>query len=115
MLAGLLLILYGAYTFYLGYLDITGAHLMTRFAAYMTAGIGVLLALLGLAHFKAPHKAFLASIVALICFHVQMYFNALFLFARPLWPWQASLLVLSICILFLSYRGYTRSIQRAAV
>jgi hypothetical protein len=115
VLAGLLLILYGAYAFYLGYLDIAGAHVLTRFAAFVTAGLGVLLALIGLAHFKAPHKAFLASVAALLCFHIQMYFNALFLFARPLWPWQASLLSLSLCILLLSYLGYARKTRRATV
>jgi len=115
LIAGLLLVLYGAITAYLGYIEITGPHLLTHFAAYVTAALGVLLVLAGLAHFKAPHKAFLISVPLLIYFHTQMYFNAIFYFARAMWPQQISLLGLSLCILVLSYFGYKSSTQRAPV
>lgn len=100
---------YGGVTAYLGYTEITSPKLLTTFAAYITAGIGVSLILAGLLHFKAPHKAFLLTMPLLLYFHVQMYFNAIFYFARPLWPHQLSLLLVSGLILGLSYYGYRSS------
>jgi len=108
-IAGFLLIFYGGVTAYLGYTEIVSPNLLTTFAAYVTTAIGALLILSGLAHFKAPHKAFLITMPLLLYFHVQMYFNAIFYFARPLWPQQLSLLLISGLILGLSYYGYRRS------
>ena len=110
-IAGLLLMFYGGASVYLGYGEIVSPRLLTPFAAYVTAAIGALLVLAGLVHFKAPHKAFLLTMPLLLYFHVQMYFNAIFYFARPLWPQQLSLLLISGLILGLSYYGYRRSKQ----
>lgn len=108
-IAGLLLMVYGGITAYLGYCEIVTPRLLTTFAAYVTAAVGVLLLLAGLVHFKAPHKALLLTMPLLLYFHIQMYFNALFYFARPLWPHQLSLLLISGLILGLSYYGYRKS------
>lgn len=112
-IAGILLILYGGITAYLGYSEkMSGVRFLTPFAIFVTIALGILLILIGLAHFKAPHKAYLATIPALIYFHTQMYFNALFYFARPMWPQQMSLLGISFGILGLSYLGYNSDIAR---
>ncbi|HJZ12049.1 MAG TPA: hypothetical protein VJ521_07855 [Acidobacteriota bacterium] len=105
-LAGLILIVYGVFAAYLGVQEARHFHLLTPYAAYWTTAIGVILILVGLAYFRAPHKAFLLSIPALLYFHVQMYFNALFYFARPFWPEQLSLASISLLALLLGYRGY---------
>jgi hypothetical protein len=112
-IAGILLLIYGGATAYLGFNEITHRSLLTPVASYWTTGIGVVLVLVGLAHFKAPHKAFLASVLLLLCFHVQMYFNALFFFARPMWPYQLSLLSVSLLILLFSHLGYSRKAKAA--
>ncbi len=106
---------YGAVSGYLGYIEIVTPKLLTTFAAYVTTAVGALLFLAGLAHFKAPHKAFLITIPLLIYFHLQMYFNAIFYFARPLWPQQLSLLLISALILGLSTYGYRKSKTSSAV
>jgi len=106
---------FGAVSGYLGYIEIVSPKLLTTFAAYVTTAVGALLFLAGLAHFKAPHKAFLITIPLLIYFHLQMYFNAIFYFARPLWPQQLSLLLISALILGLSYYGYRKSKTSSAV
>lgn len=108
-IAGLLLIFYGGVTAYLGYSEIVTPKLLTTFAAYVTAVVGVTLILAGLVHFKAPHKAFLLTMPLLLYFHIQMYYNAIFYFARPVWPHQLSLLLISVLILGLSYYGYRKS------
>jgi len=115
VIAGLLLMFFGAVSGYLGYIEIVSPKLLTTFAAYVTTAVGALLFLAGLAHFKAPHKAFLITIPLLIYFHLQMYFNAIFYFARPLWPQQLSLLLISALILGLSYYGYRKSKTSSAV
>jgi hypothetical protein len=107
-IAGILLIVYGSITAYLGYAErVSKFHSLTTFATDLTIALGVALTLLGLAHFKAPHKTFLATIPALLYFHVQMYFNALFYFEKPMWAQQLSLLGISLGILGLSYLGYS--------
>lgn len=113
-IAGVLLIIYGGITAWLGYSEHTSqVQLLTPFATYVTIALGILLVALGLAHFKAPHKAYLGSVPALIYLHIQMYFNALLYFAHPMWTQQISLVGISIGILGLSYLGYSSS--RAAV
>jgi len=107
-IAGLLMIFYGVCAAYLGVGEVLHTHLLTPYAAYWTAFLGILLAAVGLAYFRAPHKAFLVSIPALLYFHVQMYFNALFYFARPMWPEQLSLISVSLLILLLGYHGYRK-------
>jgi hypothetical protein len=114
-IAGILLILYGAITAYLGYSEkMSRVHLLTPFAIDVTIALGIVLILLGIAHFKAPHKAYLATIPALIYFHTQMYFNAIFYFARPMWPQQMSLVGISIGILGLSYLGFSARVVEIA-
>jgi len=109
--AGLLLIVYGAVTAYLVRGQLVHPVILTPFAAFITTVLAIFLVLVGLAHFRAPHKAFLTSIILLVYLHVQMYFNALFYFARPLWPQQISLLAISALILMLSYLGYSRRLH----
>jgi len=113
-IAGILLMIYGGITAYLGYREKTAQiHLLTPFATYVTIALGVLLILAGAAHFKAPHKAFLMTVPLLIYFHVQNYFNAIFYFAAPMWPQQLSLLGISFGILGLSYLGYSGRVMEA--
>ena len=109
--AGLLLIVYGSVTGYLVRGELIRPIALTPFAAFITTVLAIFLILAGLAHFKAPHKAFLVSTLLLVYLHVQMYFNALFYFARPLWPQQISLLAISALILMLSYLGYSRKLH----
>ena len=108
-LAGLLLLVYGAGSAYLGINEWKNPYMLTPYATYWTTGLGIFLILAGILHFKAPHKAFLASMLLLLLFHAQMYFNALFYFARPMWPQQLSLMAVSIVIVLLSYFGYASS------
>jgi hypothetical protein len=107
-LAGFLLILYGAAAAYVGYDELYVTHLqhLTKVAAFSTLGIGGVLAAVGLAHFVAPHKAFLMSIPMLLYFHVQCFIDASFFFAEPRYPFQLGLIVFSFLIVILSYRGY---------
>ena len=105
-IAGILLILLGLAPAYFGIREIARPDQLTTVAAYSTAGIGIILLLVGLLHFRAPHKAFLFSVPVLLYFNVQMYFDSIFYFEKVLWPFQAGLLVVSILILVLSYRGY---------
>ena len=105
-IAGLLLILLGLATVWMAVREILHPNLLTTYGAYTTAVIGGLVIIAGLAHFKAPHKAFLMSIPFLIALQIQMYSNALFYFDDPRWPYQALLLATSVIILTLSYLGY---------
>lgn len=104
--AGILLILLGLGTVGLAVREMLHPDQLTRYATYSTGLIGMLLMFAGLAHFKAPHKAFLMSIPFLIAFQVQMYSNALFYFNDPRWMYQVLLLTSSVIILALSYCGY---------
>lgn len=107
-IAGIILMIYGGWTASVGSKEVFHPAELTRFAAFATTALGVFLVLIGLAHFKAPHKAFLTSIPLLIAFHVQMYFNKLIYFDDPKWSYQLTLIAISVVALTLSYLGYSR-------
>lgn len=100
---------------FIGVREILQPDQLTPIARYSTLGIGGALILVGMAHFRAPHKAFLMSIPLLLYFHMQMYFDSLFYFNEPLWTYQAAMAVVSILILVLSYRGYVQSRNASAL
>jgi hypothetical protein len=104
--AGFLLILLGLATCFLSAREILHPDQLTKYGSYSTGLIGLLLIFAGLAHFKAPHKAFLMSVPLLIALQIQMYSNALFYFNNPRWGYQGLLLIFSVIILTLSYCGY---------
>jgi hypothetical protein len=111
--AGICLIILSIGTGILGIQEILHPDQLTRYAAYSTVLIGFLLFLAGIAHFKAPHKAFLMTIPFLIYFHIQMYSNAIFYFNNPRWIFQGLLMMASLLILYLSYHGYTSLLRRS--
>jgi hypothetical protein len=105
--AGIILILLGGATAALGVNEILHPDQLPPLASKTTAGLGIVLIVVGLLHFRAPHKAFLLSIAVLLYFHIQMYFNSLFYFNDPNWLYQAGLAAITIIVLILSYKGYT--------
>lgn len=113
-IAGLLFIIYGAAAGYVGWMDLQVHHSLTPTASYATLGIGAALIVVGLGHFKAPHKSFLVAIPLLLYFHFQSYADASMKFGDPKWLYQGCLAVVSVIILVLSYMGY-RAKQAAAV
>ena len=114
--AGFLLLVLGAVTAYVGASEmyLTETKHLTHIAIYSTLGIGAALAVAGLAHFVAPHKAFLLSVPLLAYLQVQCAIDAVFFFEKPVWPAQLALLVASALILLLSYRGYKAKQAAAA-
>ena len=99
---------YSAVAAYFGFNELTHPVHLTHIAALSTLGIGGALFAVGLAHFVAPHKAFLLSIPLLLYFHLQMFVDgAIFQeLDQNMWKFQAAMIVVSGLILFLSYRGY---------
>lgn len=116
-IAGVLLIIYGAGAAYFGWMELQHQNLLSHVAAYSTLGIGGALILAGLAHFVAPHKAFLMSVPLLMYFHFQVYIDSTHINAdgNPGWRLQAPLIGISMVILWLSYRGYKAKQAAAAV
>jgi hypothetical protein len=112
--AGILMILLGLGAAFIGIREVLQPDQLTPLARFSTLGIGAALVLVGLAHFRAPHKAFLMSVPLLLYFHVQMYLDSLFYFNKPGWEYQAILGIVSILIVVLSYRGYVQSRESAA-
>ncbi len=111
MVASTIIVLFGGASFGLGLSEILHPNLLTTTAARSTAGIGFLLIIIALLHFRAPHKSFLLSVPLLAYFNVQMYLDCLFYFGRPLWPYLAILAVLSILALICSYKAYRKSAE----
>jgi hypothetical protein len=107
--AGILLILLGGASLALGGNEILNPNHFPPLAARTTAGLGLVLIVVGLLHFRAPHKAFLISIPVLLYFHIQMYFNCLYYFNDPRWGYQGGFALISILVLILSYKGYISS------
>src|SRR4051794_28996429 len=113
-IAGILLMIYGAAAAYVGFNEVQHPHLLTHVVAFSSLGIGAALVAAGLAHFVAPHKAYLMSLPMLVYFHVQSVVVASFLFeGNPRWLYQGCLAVVSIVILILSYKGYKASQAKA--
>ena len=111
MVAATIIVLFGGASFGLGLSEILHPNLLTTTAARSTAGIGFLLIIIALLHFRAPHKSFLLSVPLLAYFNVQMYLDCLFYFGRPLWHYQAILAVLSILALICSHKAYRKSAE----
>jgi hypothetical protein len=109
MVAATIIVLFGGAALGLGLSEILHPNLLTTTAARSTAGIGILLIIIALLHFRAPHKSFLLSVPLLAYFNVQMYLDCLFYFGRPLWPYQAIIAALSILALICSYKAYLKS------
>jgi hypothetical protein len=111
MVASTIIVLFGGAAFGLGLSEILHPNLLTTTAARSTAGIGFLLIIIALLHFRAPHKSFLLSVPLLAYFNVQMYLDFLFYFGRPLWHYQAIIGALSIFALICSYKAYQKSAE----
>jgi hypothetical protein len=111
MAAATIIVLLGGTAFGLGLSEILHPNMLTTTAARSTAGIGFLLFIIALLHFRAPHKSFLLSIPLLAYFNVQMYLDCLFYFGEPMWIYQAILAVVSIIALICSYRAYKQSAE----
>jgi hypothetical protein len=107
-IAGIILMIYGGWTAYVGAQEVFHPSELTRFGAFATTALGLFLLLVGLGHFKAPHKAFLTSIPLLIAFHIQMYFNKLIYFDDPKWSYQVTLLAITLVAMTMSYLGYSK-------
>jgi hypothetical protein len=112
-IAGIILMIYGVWTTYTGVNEISHPAELTRFGAFATTALGVFLSLVGLGHFKAPHKAFLTSIPLLLAFHIQMYFNKIIYLGDPQWLYQLTLIAISLVTLTLSYFGYSRRREKS--
>ena len=107
-IAGILLILVGALTAFLGWKDITQPSPLTPYAAWSSIGLGTLMILVGIAHFRAPHKSFLISVPLLITFVIQVYCFGLFYDVKNLWVFVAGHAFAAAVILIFSYLGYKR-------
>jgi hypothetical protein len=104
--AGVFLILLGASSIMIGTTEIRHPDQLTAYAAWTSIGLGILLVLGGLGHFRAPHKAFLISLPLLLAFQLQVYCVALFFEIRNIPLFLGAFVLASILILFLSYRGF---------
>lgn len=111
MVAATIIVLLGGASLGIGLSEILHPNMLTTTAARSTAGIGFLLIIIALLHFRAPHKSFLLSIPLLAYFNVQMYLDGLFYFGQPLWIYQAILAVISIVALICSYRSYRQTTE----
>jgi hypothetical protein len=106
--AGILLSLFGAATVLIGIREITHLDQLTPYAAWTSAGLGLLMVIAGAGHFRAPHKAFILSIPVLLAFQLQVYCFALFYDVKNLPIFLTSFVISSALILLLSYLGYRR-------
>ena len=105
--AGIILVILGGYILYLGIGEIRHLEFLTRNVAYVTAATGAILVLIGLAHFRAPHKAFLLSIPFLILLQGLVFAVAHTFYDNKRWLYyQILVAVVSILTVWLSYRGY---------
>jgi hypothetical protein len=109
MAAATIIVLLGGTSLGLGLSEILHPNMLTTTAARSTAGIGFLLIIIALLHFRAPHKSFLLSVPLLAYFNVQMYLDCLFYFGQPMWVYECILLAVSIIALICSYRAYKQS------
>ena len=107
-LAGILLSLFGAATIFIGIREIAHLDQLTPYAAWTSVGLGFLMLIAGVGHFRAPHKSFILSIPVLLAFQLQVYCFALFYDVKKLPIFLTSFLVSSALILLLSYMGYKR-------
>lgn len=106
--AGIILIVYGIAAAYVGINEFLHPDQLTTFAMYGCIAVGVLLFLAGVAHFTAPHKAFLMSIPLVLYFQFQAYVVTQFYLEDARWVYQGGLFAVSLVVLFLSYLGYPK-------
>ena len=109
------MILVGLATILLGVKEINKPDQLTSYAAWSSVGLGLIIALAGAAHFRAPHKAFLISIPVLITFVIHMYCVALFYNVQKLQLFLWGHIAAVVVILALSYAGYRRRSAPASV
>jgi uncharacterized membrane protein HdeD (DUF308 family) len=113
--AGILLILFGAATAFLGVKELaTPSNLLTPYGAWSSIVLGSLMILAGFGHFRAPHKSFLVSVPILLAFQLHVYCIALFYDVKNLPLFLGAFVFASVLILIVSYLGYHRSAVRAA-
>jgi hypothetical protein len=106
-LAGILLILFGAATVYLGVKETsTPSNFLTPYGAWSSIILGSLMILAGFAHFRAPHKSFLVSVPILLAFQLHVYCLALFYDVKNLPLFLGAFVFASFLILIISYLGY---------
>ena len=104
-IAGVFLLLLGLGTIYFGYAEKMHLVTLTKMAADSTMGMGVMLILAGLLHFRAPHKAFLLSTVVLLAAQAMAYIDLTFKVSAGQRKFQAAFAAISIAILVLCYPG----------
>jgi hypothetical protein len=108
-LAGILLIVLGVLTILVGINDLNQSKFLTPYAAWSSIALGLIIALAGFGHFRAPHKSFLLSVPVLITFIIQAYSLGLFYDVRNLSLFVAGHAIAALIILVISYMGYKRS------
>lgn len=108
-IAGILLILLGGAMIFVGSREFNSPVHLTPYAAWSSMGLGVIMALTGFGHFRAPHKSFLISVPVLITFVLQTYSIGLFFNVQNLLLFVGGHILLAGMILFLSYSGYRKS------
>ncbi|MCI0414526.1 hypothetical protein L0222_17250 [bacterium] len=114
-IAGILLILFGAATAFLGIKEVhQPSNLLTPYGAWSSIVLGSLMVLAGVAHFRAPHKSFLVSVPILLAFQLHVYCIALFYDVKNLPMFLGAHVLASLLILVFSYLGYRSSAMRGA-
>jgi hypothetical protein len=113
--AGILLILFGAATAFLGVKEVNQpSNLITPYGAWSSIILGSLMVLAGFGHFRAPHKSFLISVPILLAFQLHVYCMALFYDVKNLPLFLGAFLFASVLILIVSYLGYRAKTVEAA-
>ena len=107
-LAGILLLLLGAATVYVGLREIYHLDQLTPYAAWSSVVLGLLMMISGAGHFRAPHKAFLISIPILLTFQMHVYSLGLFYNIENMRMLQVAFVAASFLIWLLSFIGYRR-------
>lgn len=106
-IAGVILVILGGFFLYLGGNEIRHLEDFTIRAAYCITAAGGILFLVGLLHFKAPHKAFLISIPVLVFLQLLVFLINRFYVPNSRWLYyQVMLAMLSLLTLWVSYTGY---------
>jgi hypothetical protein len=111
--AGILLLLLGAATVYVGVREIFHLDQLTPYAAWSSVVLGLLMMMSGAGHFRAPHKAFIISVPVLLTFQMHVYSLGLFYNIQNLRMLLVGFVAASLLILLLSFIGY-RKMQAAA-
>src|SRR5204862_525592 len=83
--AGIILVMIGGFFLYFGIGEIRHLESLPRNSAYAIAVAGAILVLIGLLHFKAPHKAFLVSIPFLILLQFLVLLVGHYFMNHPRW------------------------------